>query len=86
MLYACPIQGTIYSTGMTTNTSSKENTVLRGQLDPHLVSVIPNAVDTTVFTPDPSVRDPNTSMPTVSNICLEATRQTVLPFNFEDLF
>ena len=41
---------------------SKENTVLRGQLDPHLVSVIPNAVDTTVFTPDPSARDPNASV------------------------
>jgi len=39
--------------------TSKENTVLRAQLDPHLVSVIPNAVDTTVFTPDPSARDPN---------------------------
>ncbi|KAM9978748.1 hypothetical protein ACTFIY_012504 [Dictyostelium cf. discoideum] len=39
--------------------TSKENTVLRAQLDPHLVSVIPNAVDTTQFTPDPSKRDPN---------------------------
>jgi phosphatidylinositol glycan class A protein len=38
---------------------SKENTVLRGQLDPNLVSVIPNAVDTTQFTPNPSARDPN---------------------------
>ncbi|EFA80496.1 GlcNAc transferase [Heterostelium album PN500] len=41
--------------------TSKENTVLRAQLDPHLVSVIPNAVDTTQFTPDPSKRDPNKS-------------------------
>ncbi|EGG18823.1 GlcNAc transferase [Cavenderia fasciculata] len=39
--------------------TSKENTVLRAQLDPHLVSVIPNAVDTTQFTPDPSKRDPS---------------------------
>ncbi len=33
--------------------------MLRGQLDPTLVSVIPNAVDTTQFTPDPSARDPD---------------------------
>lgn len=33
--------------------------MLRGQLDPNLVSVIPNAVDTTQFTPNPSARDPN---------------------------
>ncbi|KYR01220.1 GlcNAc transferase [Tieghemostelium lacteum] len=39
--------------------TSKENTVLRAQLEPHLVSVIPNAVDTTQFTPDPSKRDPD---------------------------
>jgi phosphatidylinositol glycan class A protein len=38
---------------------SKENTVLRAQLDPRMVSVIPNAVDCTCFTPDVSARDPN---------------------------
>ena len=32
---------------------SKENTVLRASLSPQIVSVIPNAVDATVFTPDP---------------------------------
>lgn len=31
--------------------------MLRAQLDPTLVSVIPNAVDTTQFTPNPSARD-----------------------------
>ncbi|XP_064800204.1 phosphatidylinositol N-acetylglucosaminyltransferase subunit A isoform X3 [Oncorhynchus masou masou] len=36
--------------------TSKENTVLRAALDPEIVSVIPNAVDPTDFTPDPSQR------------------------------
>ncbi|XP_064642386.1 phosphatidylinositol N-acetylglucosaminyltransferase subunit A-like [Lineus longissimus] len=40
--------------------TSKENTVLRSSIKPHLVSVIPNAVDATMFTPDPSKRTPNT--------------------------
>ncbi|KAL1497164.1 hypothetical protein ABEB36_008169 [Hypothenemus hampei] len=39
--------------------TGKENTVLRGQVDFKRVSVIPNAVDTFSFTPDPSQRDPN---------------------------
>ncbi|XP_022245314.1 N-acetylglucosaminyl-phosphatidylinositol biosynthetic protein-like isoform X3 [Limulus polyphemus] len=37
----------------------KENTVLRAKVRPSLVSVIPNAVDTTIFTPDPSKRNPD---------------------------
>ncbi|KAG7215779.1 hypothetical protein INR49_021902 [Caranx melampygus] len=36
--------------------TSKENTVLRAALKPEIVSVIPNAVDPTDFTPDPSQR------------------------------
>ncbi|TRZ26457.1 hypothetical protein HGM15179_000614 [Zosterops borbonicus] len=40
--------------------TSKENTVLRAALDPRIVSVIPNAVDPTDFTPDPSRRDDST--------------------------
>ncbi|XP_035398226.1 phosphatidylinositol N-acetylglucosaminyltransferase subunit A [Cygnus atratus] len=40
--------------------TSKENTVLRAALDPRIVSVIPNAVDPTDFTPDPSRRDDRT--------------------------
>lgn len=36
--------------------TSKENTVLRASLLPKIVSVIPNAIDATVFTPDPSKR------------------------------
>jgi len=35
---------------------SKENTVLRSAIDPTKVSVIPNAVDGSVFTPNPSKR------------------------------
>jgi len=38
---------------------SKENTVLRGSIKPQMVSVIPNAVDATVFTPDPSQKNPS---------------------------
>lgn len=34
--------------------TSKENTVLRAALTPSIVSVIPNAVDASCFTPDPS--------------------------------
>lgn len=37
--------------------TSKENTVLRAALNPQNVSVIPNAVDSTEFTPDPAKRD-----------------------------
>lgn len=36
--------------------TSKENTVLRAKLAPDIVSVIPNAIDTNCFTPDPSKR------------------------------
>ncbi|XP_030378132.1 phosphatidylinositol N-acetylglucosaminyltransferase subunit A [Scaptodrosophila lebanonensis] len=37
----------------------KENTVLRARVSKHRVSVIPNAVDTALFTPDPSQRPTN---------------------------
>ena len=40
---------------------SKENTVLRSRISPHQVSVIPNAVDATMFVPDPSKRTPGKS-------------------------
>ncbi|CAE7341530.1 PIGA [Symbiodinium microadriaticum] len=36
----------------------RENLVLRAQLHPSMVSTIPNAVDPTKFTPDPSLRSP----------------------------
>nr|KAI8731792.1 phosphatidylinositol N-acetylglucosaminyltransferase subunit A [Biomphalaria glabrata] len=36
----------------------RENTVLRSNISPSLVSVIPNAVDSTVFLPDPTQRQP----------------------------
>ncbi|GAQ89246.1 phosphatidylinositol glycan class A [Klebsormidium nitens] len=38
--------------------TSKENTALRSGLPPHRISVIPNAVDTAVFRPDVSKRQP----------------------------
>ena len=38
--------------------TSKENTVLRASIRPENVSVIPNAVDATIFTPDPSRKTP----------------------------
>nr|XP_022342602.1 phosphatidylinositol N-acetylglucosaminyltransferase subunit A-like isoform X1 [Crassostrea virginica] len=37
--------------------TSKENTVLRASIRPQVVSVIPNAVDGTMFTPDPTQRN-----------------------------
>jgi phosphatidylinositol glycan class A protein len=39
----------------------RENTVLRAQLDPKIVSVIPNALIAEQFTPNPSVQDPDHS-------------------------
>ena len=39
--------------------TGKENTVLRANVQKEKVSVIPNAVDTTLFTPDVSKRDEN---------------------------
>ncbi|XP_067658944.1 phosphatidylinositol N-acetylglucosaminyltransferase subunit A-like isoform X1 [Haliotis asinina] len=39
--------------------TSKENTVLRARINPELVSVIPNAVDATMFQPDPTKRTPD---------------------------
>lgn len=41
--------------------TGKENTVLRAKVETSRVSVIPNAVDTTMFTPDLSKRDDNFS-------------------------
>lgn len=38
--------------------SSKENLTLKGNLNPEIISVIPNAVDTSKFYPDPSKRFP----------------------------
>lgn len=37
---------------------SRENLVLRANIHPELVSAIPNAVDPSKFTPDPSKRIP----------------------------
>jgi phosphatidylinositol glycan class A protein len=40
--------------------TSKENTVLRSGLNPEKVFVIPNAVDTAMFRPDPGARPSGT--------------------------
>ena len=40
----------------------RENLCLRAKLHPSLVSTIPNAVDTTKFTPDPSLRYPQNTI------------------------
>lgn len=41
----------------------RENTALRAQLDPSLISVIPNAIVPPNFRPDPSKADPDYSEP-----------------------
>jgi phosphatidylinositol glycan class A protein len=38
--------------------TNKENLALRAAISPSLIHVIPNAVDTSRFTPDPSLRSP----------------------------
>ena len=52
--------------------TSKENTVLRAALQPPLVSVIPNAVGSSQFTPNPSARTPGRS----ANIFLKFLEMT----------
>ena len=56
VLSACLIQLSRHSRDNAPSLSpcSKENTVLRANIDPRRVSVIPNAVDTSVFAPHPS--------------------------------
>uniref|UniRef100_A0A2K6JW39 phosphatidylinositol N-acetylglucosaminyltransferase n=1 Tax=Rhinopithecus bieti TaxID=61621 RepID=A0A2K6JW39_RHIBE len=48
--------------------TSKENTVLRAALNPEIVSVIPNAVDPTDFTPDPFRRHDSITVVVVSRL------------------
>ena len=42
--------------------NSRENLVLRARLHPSIVSTIPNAVDPTKFTPNPSQRYPTNTI------------------------
>ena len=44
--------------GICVSHTNKENLVLRASLNPYALHVIPNAVDTKRFTPDPSARRP----------------------------
>lgn len=75
MLYVCPIPGMWYQVCImkywNVIVHSKENTVLRAKLIPDIVSVIPNAVDTSCFNPDPRKRRRGRSKYTL-------TMQTVL--------
>lgn len=60
--FACRIPGNF--TQWVLVDGSKENTVLRAALDPHMVSVIPNAVITDNFRPAPyKITPPEQSMP-----------------------
>jgi phosphatidylinositol glycan class A protein len=43
---------------ITVSHTNKENLTLRASISPHKIYVIPNAVDTAKFTPDPSLIDP----------------------------
>ncbi|CAB4002423.1 Hypothetical predicted protein, partial [Paramuricea clavata] len=55
--------------------TSKENTVLRATVSPHLVSVIPNAIDSSAFIPDPSKRNPDFSGEGPKRVVLEEVRE-----------
>ncbi|KAJ2992904.1 hypothetical protein HDV02_002754 [Globomyces sp. JEL0801] len=55
--------------------TSKENTVLRASLDPWDVSVIPNAIISTQFTPDPTQRHPRKAGDGPKRIDLEQMRE-----------
>lgn len=50
----------------------KENTVLRASVECDRVSVIPNAVETSCFTPDPSQRNKSQGMNELLNIFYSA--------------
>ncbi|CUT99751.1 glycosyltransferase [Echinococcus multilocularis] len=54
---------------------AKENTVLRGGMEPERVYVIPNAIDPCAFTPDPARRDPNNSGDGPKRLALEEMRE-----------
>jgi phosphatidylinositol glycan class A protein len=43
---------------ITVSHTNKENLTLRASISPHIIYVIPNAVDTTRFQPDPSLINP----------------------------
>lgn len=58
----------------------KENTVLRARVPKEKVSVIPNAVDTALFTPDPSQR------PTDGTSKFLVFREILFFFNYSKIF
>ena len=59
--YLVCTESTLYSSCVllvTDTIFSRENLVLRASIHPERVSTIPNAVDPSKFTPDPSKRNP----------------------------
>ena len=64
--------------------TSKENTVLRANIAPADVSVIPNAVDTTMFTPNAAARKSNWFAPPLPPCvpCRPASRFLLLSSRF----
>ncbi|WAR14724.1 PIGA-like protein [Mya arenaria] len=60
---------------LTNKLLNKENTVLRAAIPPETVSVIPNAVDASMFVPDPSKRHPEKSGDGPKRIVLEEVRE-----------
>lgn len=63
--------------------TGKENTVLRAKVPKEKVSVVPNAVDTAFFTPDPKQRPSNSNQSKHSRTTFKFDKQlTVLICNF----
>lgn len=60
--------------------TSKENTVLRAALNPAIVSVIPNAVDPTDFTPDPFRRHDSITIVVISRLVYRKGNETIAVF------
>uniref|UniRef100_A0A8C5P2R0 phosphatidylinositol N-acetylglucosaminyltransferase n=1 Tax=Jaculus jaculus TaxID=51337 RepID=A0A8C5P2R0_JACJA len=67
--------------------TSKENTVLRAALNPEIVSVIPNAVDPTDFTPEPFRRhDSIITVVVVSRLVYRKGNETMAIFALKTFF
>jgi phosphatidylinositol N-acetylglucosaminyltransferase subunit A len=57
--------------------TGKENTALRAAVDPSKVSVIPNSVDATLFTPNPAARKPITGSGTETELTIVVVTRLV---------
>lgn len=65
---------------------SKENTVLRAAINPENVSVIPNAIDGRVFTPDPSKRHPSRCMCLIFVVVAESSLFVLVLLWFDSMY